>query len=125
VKILVLLCLLCSLIGCRGLHVHSDIPGATVLIDGQPTQYNTPCKIPLKEFPMGNHLVTIRMEGYKTPPPIAISRVVSASAIVLTVFFTVPFVVIYPFTNEWTRFKEKDKNDLMFTLEPLASQPNQ
>jgi len=65
------------------------------------------------------------MEGYKTPPPIAISRVVSASAIVLTVFFTVPFVVIYPFTNEWTRFKEKDKNDLMFTLEPLASQPNQ
>lgn len=93
------------MVGCH-FRVDSYPPNAQVLIDHVPSGYVTPCSIPVKSVSVGHHSLTLKAEGYK-PAIIPFQRRVSPGKIVLTVFFPVPCLFIFPFTDGWTKIVPK------------------
>jgi len=105
-------------IGCHGVHIKSNIPGAYVYINDVKTDWVAPCKIRDKALGAGVHKIDVKADGYKTVTQSqSVNVYVAPASIIWSIVFPIP-VLFFAIEGNFLRSKPKE---LCFLLERSSS----
>lgn len=105
-----------ALSGCSASTITSSPPGATIYVNGKPTNKVTPAKLTPKDVKPGQHQIEVRLDGYQPSKKLGVANKVGTGRVVTSILFPIPFLII----NLARGFRSVEPDNRHFVLKPIS-----